>query len=170
METLWRRRGSQTQVVEKTEVDLAILKVAGFDLPYLQLGNSNNVTPGDRLVVIGNPLGARELAASVSQGVVSGIRDLGDGFRTIQTDAAVSPGHSGSPMLSASGEVIGVTSFRLVSGESLNFAIPINYLRGLQGMQGQAPIVVWAEDAASGLEARGAATRTSSRLLKKLGR
>lgn len=123
--------------------DLAILKVAGFDLPVARLGNSNNLSPGDRLVIVGNPLGIDELGGSVTEGVVSGVRDLGDGFRTIQTDAAISPGHSGSPVLDSAGDAVGIVSFRLVGGESLNFAIPINYLRGLQGLLSANPLTVW---------------------------
>ena len=57
--------------------DIAIIKVGGFDLPYVDLGNSNELTPGDELVVVGNPLGLEDLGTSVTKGVVSGIRDLG---------------------------------------------------------------------------------------------
>ena len=125
--------------------DIAIIKVAGFDLPYVDLGNSNDISPGDELVVVGNPLGLEALGASVTEGVVSGIRDLGNGFRTIQTDAAISQGQSGSPMLSRSGKAVGIVSFRITGGESLNFAIPINYLRGLQGLPATAPLKTWTQ-------------------------
>ena len=132
-------------MAEDKRRDIAIIKVAGFDLPYVDLGNSNDLNPGDELVVVGNPLGLEDLVASVTKGVVSGIRDLGDGFRTIQTDAAISQGHSGSPVLSKSGKVVGIVSFRITGGESLNFAIPINYLRGLQGIQASAPLKTWSQ-------------------------
>jgi S1-C subfamily serine protease len=130
-------------VAQDQRRDLAILKVAGFDLPVARLGNSNDLSPGDRLVIVGNPLGIDSLGGSVTEGIVSGVRDLGGGFRTIQTDAAISPGHSGSPVLDSAGDTVGIVSFRLVGGESLNFAIPINYLRGLQGMLGANPLSVW---------------------------
>ena len=130
-------------VAQDQRRDLAILKVAGFDLPFVRLGNSNELSPGDRLVIVGNPLGVDVLGGSVTEGIVSGIRDLGGGFRTIQTDSAISPGHSGSPVLDSVGDTVGIVSFRIVGGESLNFAIPINYLRGLQGMQGSNPLTVW---------------------------
>ena len=130
-------------MAEDQRRDIAIIKVAGFDLPYVDLGNSNDISPGDELVVVGNPLGLDDLSASVTEGVVSGIRDLGDGFRTIQTDAAISQGHSGSPVLSRSGKAVGIVSFRIDGGESLNFAIPINYLRGLQGFSVSAPLKTW---------------------------
>ena len=71
--------------------DLAIVEVAGFDLPVLDLGNSDAVAVGDPLVIVGNPRG---LAGSVTAGILSSVRDAGDGFRILQTDAAVNPGNS----------------------------------------------------------------------------
>jgi S1-C subfamily serine protease len=111
--------------------DLALLKVSGFDLPTASLGNSNDVAPGDKVIVIGNPLGAEQLKTSISDGIVSGIRDLGEGYKVIQVTAPISPGNSGGPAFSANGDVIGVIVFRLTEGQSLNFAVPINYLRGM---------------------------------------
>lgn len=111
--------------------DLAILKVGGFDLPTVNLGNSDDLNPGDQVLVIGNPLGAEQLRTSISDGIISGIRDLGDGYKVIQVTAPISPGNSGGPALSANGYAIGVVVFRLREGQSLNFAVPINYFRGL---------------------------------------
>jgi len=111
--------------------DIALLKIAGFDLPVVELGNSNNLNPGDHIVVIGNPLAVEELQTSVSDGIVSGIRDLDQGFRVIQLTAPISPGNSGGPVLSENGQVVGVAVFKVTGGESLNFAVPINYVRGL---------------------------------------
>jgi S1-C subfamily serine protease len=108
--------------------DIAILQVAGFDLPILPLGNSNNLQTGEKVVIIGNPLG---LEASVTTGIVSAIRQLSEGLQVIQTDAAANPGNSGGPMLNMKGEIVGVVSFKLSGAENLNFAIPINYVRGL---------------------------------------
>jgi S1-C subfamily serine protease len=111
--------------------DLAILKIKGFDLPVVGLGNSNDLKPGDQVIVIGNPLGAEQLQASIADGIVSGIRDLGEGYKVIQLTAPISPGNSGGPALSELGEVVGVIVFRLREGQSLNFAVPINYVRGM---------------------------------------
>jgi hypothetical protein len=108
--------------------DLAIVKVAGFDLPALELGNSDALTVGEPLVIVGSPRG---LEGTVTAGILSSIRDSGDGFKVLQTDAAVNPGNSGGPLVNAKGEAIGVVSFKLKSSEGLNFAIPINYVRGL---------------------------------------
>ena len=59
------------------------------------------------------------------------MRDSGEGFKVLQTDAAVNPGNSGGPLLNKKGQAIGVVSFKLRSSENLNFAVPINYVRGL---------------------------------------
>jgi S1-C subfamily serine protease len=108
--------------------DLAVLQIAGFNLPVLELGNSDVVAVGEPLAIIGSPRG---LEGTVTAGILSSIRDSGDGFKVIQTDAAVNPGNSGGPLVNGKGQAIGVVSFQLRSAEGLNFAIPINYVRGL---------------------------------------
>jgi len=107
--------------------DLAIIKVPGFDLPFLELGNSNQISLGDPVMLIGT---AQGLEGSVTAGIVSAIRDL-EGLKVIQTDAAANPGNSGGPLLNTQGRVIGVLDFKLRGSEGMNFAIPINYARGL---------------------------------------
>lgn len=107
--------------------DLAVVKIPGFNLPPLALGNSNDVTVGERVVVVGNPHG---LEGTVTAGILSSVRDS-DGFKVFQTDAAVNPGNSGGPLLNDKGQVIGVVSFKLRSSENLNFAVAVNYVRGL---------------------------------------
>lgn len=108
--------------------DLAVIQIAGFELPHLELGNSDNLNPGDQVLLVGNPLG---LEGSVSAGVVSGIRNLEEGYRVIQTDAAANPGNSGGPLLDAQGRAVGVLTFKARGTENLNFVLPINYVRGL---------------------------------------
>ena len=108
--------------------DLAILKIAGFDLPVLELGNSDALAVGEPAVIVGSPQG---LEGTVTAGILSSIRHSGDGFKILQTDAAVNPGNSGGPLVNNKGQVVGVVSFKLRSSENLNFAIPINYVRGL---------------------------------------
>ncbi len=107
--------------------DLAIVQIAAFDVPYLTLGNSNSVTVGERVMVIGNPRG---LEGTVTAGILSSVRD-DDGHKILQTDAAVNPGNSGGPLVNSKGQAIGVVSFKLRSAEGLNFAVPINDVRGL---------------------------------------
>lgn len=110
--------------------DIAIIKIPGFDLPTVALGNSNNVQVGEPVLAVGSPLG---LQGTVTTGVVSSIRDdpTGGGFKVLQTDASVNPGNSGGPLVNRQAEVIGIVTFKIRGGENLNFAIPINYLRGL---------------------------------------
>jgi hypothetical protein len=113
--------------------DLAILKIAGFDLPTIELGNSNNVKAGERVVAIGSPLG---LQGTVTSGVVSAMRDdpFGSGSKVIQTDASVNPGNSGGPLLNDRAQAIGIVTFNVKKGgqgEGLNFAMPINYVHGM---------------------------------------
>jgi hypothetical protein len=110
--------------------DLAIVKIAGFDLPAIELGNSNEVRPGEPVIAIGNPDG---LQGTVTGGMVSAIREdpFSGGYKVIQTDAASNPGNSGGPLINGQGQVIGVITSKLRSSEGLNFAVPVNYLRGL---------------------------------------
>jgi S1-C subfamily serine protease len=111
--------------------DLALIQIPGFNLPHASLGDSDLVKVGEKVVLIGNPLGVLE--GSVTSGIVSGIRTV-EGVRIIQTDASANPGNSGGPLLNAKGEVIGVLSFKLKGTENLNFVIPINYARGMLGI------------------------------------
>jgi hypothetical protein len=108
--------------------DIAIIQIPGFELPTIELGNSNEISVGDSVLAIGSPKG---LEGTVTAGIVSAVREVGDGFKVVQTDAAVNPGNSGGPLIDSHGQVIGVIGFKLRNAENLNFAVPINYLRGL---------------------------------------
>jgi hypothetical protein len=110
--------------------DVAIIKIAGFDLPSVTLGNSNAIQVGEPVLIMGSPLG---LQGSVTTGVISSIRDdpFGGGFKMIQTDASVNPGNSGGPLVNKKAEVVGIIRYKIGGTENLNFAIPINYLRGM---------------------------------------
>lgn len=114
--------------------DVAILKIAGYGLPFLERENSDELKVGEHVTVIGNPLGEEALRGSVTDGIVSGLRDFGWGYKVIQLSAPISPGNSGGPVFSERGKVIGIAAFKLVEGESLNFAVPSNYLSGLLEM------------------------------------
>jgi tetratricopeptide (TPR) repeat protein len=76
---------------------------------------------GERIIVMGTPLG---LERTVSDGIVSAVRDIPEFGKVIQVTAPISPGSSGSPVVSMDGEVVGVVSFFLMPGQNLNFAIP----------------------------------------------
>lgn len=116
--------------------DLAIVKIPGFDLPAIELGNSNDVKPGEPVLAIGNPQG---LQGTITAGVVSAVRDdpFSGGYKVIQTDAASNPGNSGGPLINSKGQVIGVVTSKLRASEGLNFAIPVNYVRGLMSTNGK---------------------------------
>jgi len=108
--------------------DLAILKVNGYALPILELGNSDSLRVGEPLVVVGSPRG---LQGTVTARILSSVRDLGDGFEVLQTDVSINPGNSGGPLVNDKGHAIGVVSFQLRSAQGLNFAIPTNFVRVL---------------------------------------
>ncbi|TAN40567.1 MAG: tetratricopeptide repeat protein [Nitrospirae bacterium] len=105
--------------------DLAVLKVDSDKSHLPKIKFSTGITKqGQDIVVIGSPLG---LETTVSTGIISGIREKG----LIQITAPISPGSSGGPVLNIRGEVIGITTFLIVGGQNLNFAIPIKYLADL---------------------------------------
>ena len=110
--------------------DVAVVKVVAENLPVANLGNSDQLRPGEWAIAIGNPFG---LNNTVTAGIISAVdrtdANIGEGQRVpyIQTDAAVNPGNSGGPLISAAGEVIGMnTAIRKAPGAGLSFAVPIN--------------------------------------------
>jgi hypothetical protein len=124
--------------------DMALLRIAGFGLPTVNLGNSDSVEVGQRLLAIGSPLG---LESTVSDGLFSGIR-LSDGIKVFQISVPVSPGSSGGPIATERGDVVGFVVSGIIdeSAQNLNFALPINYLRGYMGIasaQAPTPLAQW---------------------------
>ena len=109
--------------------DLAIIKIAGFNLPAVDLGDSDAIKIGEPVAVVGSPRG---LSGTITTGVLSAIRPI-DGTKLLQTDAAVNPGNSGGPLIKLDGTVVGIVVAKVVNAENLNFAIPINFLRGILG-------------------------------------
>ncbi len=108
--------------------DIAVLKVQKGSFAPVILGNSQNVKTGERVVAIGNPLG---LERTVSDGLISAIRDAGKGLKVLQITAPVSEGSSGGPLFNMKGEVIGIAVGTNKDGQNINFAIPINYVKRL---------------------------------------
>lgn len=107
--------------------DLAIIKVSGKNLPFLQLGDIDNLHVGDHVVAIGSPLG---LEGTVSDGIVSAVRDV-ENKKWIQTTAPVSHGNSGGPLLDMSDHVVGVITWGVQEGQNLNFAAPCSEVKEL---------------------------------------
>ncbi|MFN0088043.1 MAG: S1C family serine protease [Blastocatellia bacterium] len=119
-------------VVESDDAkDIVILKVKGFRLPVVNLGDSDKTEVGESTVAISSPEG---LANSVSTGVISGVRRL-DTHRVFQITAPISQGSSGGALFNSNGEVIGIVTYFFKSGQNINFAVPINYARGMIGDQ-----------------------------------
>ncbi len=129
----------EAKVVARDPVlDIALIKIEGFNFPYLSLGNSDSLLEGQTVIVIGNALG--EFKNTVSVGVVSGLSrsvTAGSSFgkaelldHVIQTDAAINPGNSGGPLLDLSGRVIGVNVAVVQGSQGVGFALPINSIKG----------------------------------------
>jgi len=115
------------------KTDLAVLKIsAGHPLPYVELGSSADVEPGEWVVAMGNPYG---LGGTVTAGIVSALgRDIGDGpyDKFIQIDAPINEGNSGGPLFDQHGEVIGInTAILSPTGGSvgIGFAIPSDMVK-----------------------------------------
>lgn len=109
--------------------DIAILKIKGFKLPIVALGDSDKTEIGEAITVISSPEG---LTNSLSTGVVSGVRRL-EGLRVFQITAPISQGSSGGAVFDSNGNVIGIVTYLLRGGQNLNFAVPVNYARGMIG-------------------------------------
>ena len=108
--------------------DVAVLKIeAGETLPAAVLGDSDQLKVGQWALAIGNPFG---LDRTLTVGVISAIgrADVGieDYEDFIQTDASINPGNSGGPLLNIYGEVVGINTAIVASGQGIGFAIPIN--------------------------------------------
>ena len=114
--------------------DIALLKIKAIELPPVRVGNSVTLQIGDAVYSLSNPLG---LDNTLSEGIVSGLRQM-DGYRLLQISAPISHGSSGGPLFNTRGEVVGITAASLEEGQSLNFAIPIDYARGMLASPSQA--------------------------------
>lgn len=112
-------------------LDLAILKVEPeVPLKPVKLGDSDALLIGEQAIAIGNPF-ALEFHGTVTAGYISGLNRTLRGQGTtmqdlIQTDASINQGNSGGPLLNGKGEVIGINTMKISSGEGLGFAIPVN--------------------------------------------
>ena len=114
------------------KTDLALIRIKGAkSLKPLELGNSERLKVGTWVVAIGSPFG---LEQTVTAGIVSAKgRIIGSGPYDdfIQTDASINPGNSGGPLLNMDGEVVGINTAIIASGQGIGFAIPINMAKGI---------------------------------------
>jgi tetratricopeptide (TPR) repeat protein len=112
----------KTVIAIDAEGDVALLKVdAPANLVRPLSLDRTSPQEGESVVVIGNPFG---LEGSVTNGIVSAVRDIPGFGRIIQITAPISPGSSGSPVVNMQGQVIGVATLQITGGQSVNFAIP----------------------------------------------
>jgi serine protease Do len=110
--TLTNRREYPARIIGRDSAsDLALLKIEGQNLPFVQWGDSTRARVGDWVLAIGNPYG---LGGTVTAGIISalhrGITGAGAYDRYIQTDASINMGNSGGPMFDLNGNVIGINS------------------------------------------------------------
>lgn len=110
------------------KTDLALIQLVDppKDLAFLKLGDSEAIRVGDWVMAVGNPFG---LSNTVTQGIISAKgRVIGAGpyDNFLQTDASINPGNSGGPLLNLQGEVVGINTAILASGQGIGFATPSN--------------------------------------------
>jgi serine protease Do len=124
--------------------DIALVKVDDSDLPFADLGNSDELIVGEWAIALGNPLGLFDVnhQPTATAGIISGVKmdfglkESGHVYQDmIQTDAAINPGNSGGPLVNALGEVIGINTFIMTGSNyssgsiGIGFAIPINRVK-----------------------------------------
>jgi len=112
---------SSSDIFVDTDRDLAIIRLPGGPYPFLRVADPGSLAIGQEVVAIGSPLG---LQNTVTRGILSSFRKT-DTVVYLQTDAAISPGNSGGPLLNSRGEVVGVNTLKIVGGSAsgLGFAI-----------------------------------------------
>ena len=125
-------------IYEDTVLDLAILK-SQASLPYLNLGDSDDLEVGQDILAVGTPL-SLTLTHTFTKGIISAMnRTLkvgssnGEGYmqNLIQHDASLNPGNSGGPLINSKGEVVGINTLKINSGEGIGFAIPTKSFKSL---------------------------------------
>ena len=118
--------------------DIALIRIGGRNLPFLEFGNSDSLRVGESVIAIGNPY---KLGFTVTGGIISAknrdLRVMGNETRAyIQTDVPINTGNSGSPLLNAHGQLMGIMAIMItVTGqyEGYSFAIPSNIVRKIAG-------------------------------------
>jgi hypothetical protein len=114
--------------------DIAVLKFKASDQVFINVPAATTIEPGQKVVVIGAPLG---LENTVSDGIVAALRQESD---WIQITAPISPGSSGSPVFADDGTLIGMATLSLVNGQQLNFAIPSKFIATAIEKAGTTPL------------------------------
>jgi serine protease Do len=127
---LERRSYREVRIVAMNKfADLALLRIEDKDAPkfaWVPLGDPDALAVGERVFAIGSPLG---LERTVTEGIVSTKTRQLMGALYLQTTAQINPGNSGGPLFNLRGEVVGVTNMKILFGEGLGFAIPVESVR-----------------------------------------
>ncbi len=123
----------EAQIVGRDpNTDIALIKIKPVeDLPFVEMGDSDDLKVGQWVVAIGNPFG---LEHTVTAGIVSAKgRVIGSGPYDdfIQTDASINPGNSGGPLIDLNGKVVGINTAIVAGGQGIGFAIPINMAKDI---------------------------------------
>ena len=127
--------------------DLAVVRICCGSFRTLSFGNASRLEPGDEVVAIGYALGLTG-QASITSGIVSAIRYDSDlQSDVIQTDAAINPGNSGGPMLSMSGEILGINTYRIDEAESGRVAEGLGFAISERTVQARIPTLKIAQAA-----------------------
>lgn len=129
-----KRKFTAKVIGKDPKSDLAVIKIdAPDDLPVATLGDSSRIRIGEWAIAIGNPFGLNQ---TVTVGVISAIGRSDVGITMyedfIQTDASINPGNSGGPLLNLNGEVIGINTAIVATGQGIGFAIPMNMAREIK--------------------------------------
>ena len=135
-----RRLGGVEILAVSDAFDLALLKVPADKLPALSLGDSSRVQVGQRVVAIGNPLG---LSNTVSDGLVSALRQIDAQVSLLQLSAPISPGSSGGPIIDERGQVVGVSTLIITQGQNLNFGVAINAVKPMLDAKVATPLAAY---------------------------
>lgn len=109
--------------------DLVLLKIMGRKLPIIDAEMASDLEVGDKIFIIGNPEG---LVNTLSEGIISGVREFVPGYKYFQITAPISPGSSGSPVFDEFGRLVGIATFYFEEGQNLNFCIPISEVANMQ--------------------------------------
>ena len=121
--------------------DLAVVRICCGSFRTLSFGDASGFDVGDEVVVIGYALGLAG-EATTTRGIVSAIRyDSSLRSEVIQTDAAINPGNSGGPMLSMSGEIVGINTYRIDESRSGRTAEGLGFAVSEQTVQQQIPVL-----------------------------
>lgn len=113
-------------ILSDADVDYAFLLTPPWEIEPLRFRMMEEVREGETVIAIGHPLG---YSYTVSKGIVSSKTRHERNIDYIQTDTSINPGNSGGPLLSESGEIIGINTWIRSDGQNLGFAIPTDYIK-----------------------------------------